>query len=447
MQETTRNGVRFSSGTEMTPDHPNDRTERLGSRDPGKSATEVNRTFGPYRLMNLLGRGGFGAVHRARHEETGEFVALKTIKVANRSQIAGIHREVDALSRLDHPGVVKIVDHGIDGALPWYAMEILEGQSLAAFRQRPQAGSLTDLHNLETPDLNVPESTPTEVLTRRAISPPRTEGKPAAIEHVSTILTVIRRLCAPLAYIHGEGIVHRDIKPDNILLRPDESVVIVDFGLSSRSGGLSREALEVAGYITGTPHYMSPEQAQGERVDARSDLYSLGCILYELLTGSPPFKGKNAIQVVMLHLNADPLPPSRSVPGLPQEIDTLVLRLLAKKPRDRIGFADDLSNLLATVGAGNGATALPAARPYLYRPGFTGREAALLQCNRLVAGAAKGEGGFALIGGESGIGKTRLANEVAAFACRKAFEVLVGQCVPLATETSAHGRSGGVLPA
>src|SRR5262249_26263030 len=145
-----------------------------------------------------------------------------------------------------------------------------------------------------------------------------------------TLLTMARRLCAPLAFLHGEGILHRDLKPENILLveRQGISPVLVDFGIASQYGGeSSRETLELDSGITRTAHSMSPEQIQGEPLDARADLYAFGVILYELVTGRKPFRGETPAAVLRAHLTEPPQPPSALSPGLPPALDALCLRL------------------------------------------------------------------------------------------------------------------------
>src|SRR5205085_1053735 len=148
---------------------------------------------------------------------------------------------------------------------------------------------------------------------------------------LAAILTLVQELCAPLAYLHGEGLVHRDLKPDNVLVRPNGQPVLMDFGLVTQfTGEVQRERLQVEGEISGTLAYMAPEQIRGEPVDARADLYSLGCILYELLVGHPPFLARSERELLREHLESVPLAPSRHGGDLPSGLDALVLRLLAK---------------------------------------------------------------------------------------------------------------------
>jgi serine/threonine protein kinase len=207
------------------------------------------------------------------------------------------------------------------------------------------------------------------------MAPADAQRGPAGAAELSTGLALIGRLCAPLAFLHGEGLVHRDLKPENVIVQPDGAPVLVDFGLIAQfTGQASRKALEVGGEMVGTVTYMAPEQILGDFVDARADLYSLGCILAELVTGRPPFAGADRVEIGRAHLHAEPLPPSELAGGLTLPLDDLALRLLPKRPRDRIGHANDVALALAELGAAIDAPAeAPAPRAYLYRPGFAGR--------------------------------------------------------------------------
>ncbi len=247
---------------------------------------------------------------------------------------------------------------------------------------------------------------------------------------LEAILGMIHHLCAPLAYLHGEGLVHRDLKPGNVLVLDNDMPVLVDFGLLSRfTDALSRETLDAGTPSVGTLNYMAPEQILGQRVDARADLYSVGCIFYELLTGSPPFSGGSRNKVIQDHLSKIPRPPSTVVVGIPGEVDELVLRLLSKDPRHRFGYATDLAKMLENQGVPPMAPPAPKARSYLYLPGLAGRDAELGRLIKHLEHLKQGNGGLLLLGGESGVGKTRLLNELRRVAIRQRVEVLIGECL------------------
>ena len=388
------------------------------------------RDIGPYRIHERLGEGGMGVVYRAEHRQSGAAVALKTVKVPHAGMLGSIRREIHALTRLRHPGIVGFVGEGIHEGMPWYAMELIEGTPLREIvRTDRRSGSGGGDTTLRGPDVSVMMAAPTSVMAGRD----QTNGKrdlparrgPISAETLKEVLSLLRRLCGPLAYMHGEGLVHRDLKPDNIVVRPDGMPVLVDFGLMSRFGGeVSRDALEVGGRVSGTWAYMPPEQARGDVVDARADLYALGCILYELITGAPPFgfgSGRN-LQRAHAFVRPGPLPAE-----VPEELQQLAERLLAKAPEERLGHALDVAAALERLGAEDGIEG-PEPRPYLYRPLLSGRDDVVDDLMGAVDRLDGGEGGLVLIGGESGLGKTRLALEVARVARQRGIEVLVGEC-------------------
>ncbi|MFC1853943.1 serine/threonine protein kinase, partial [candidate division CSSED10-310 bacterium] len=346
--------------------------------------TERPDSIGEFRIVETLGRGGMGIVYHAIHESTGESVALKTIRLPRVSLLQSIRREIHTLTRLRHPGIIRIVADGVYEGLPWYAMELLQGITLRHYFTRSDIGSEdTDTNIVSDPrttSLQGGEDAPaskgwwTHSLnygdeTEEVESTLAFEGSSAIPERVSNIsalsqeiliqiLTIIRRLCFPLAFLHGEGIIHRDIKPDNIIVKPDGTPVLVDFGLISHvSGEISRELLSVEHSEVGTALYMAPEQIQGSLGDCRIDLYALGCLLFELLTGVPPYDGETVTQILRCHILEKPRAPSQLRPGLPTELDNLVLRLLAKEPRQRIGYALDVAHILARLGAQYGVSA------------------------------------------------------------------------------------------
>jgi serine/threonine protein kinase/predicted ATPase len=412
---------------------------------------EAGRLLGPYRLLELLGHGGMGVVYRGEHVETGARAAIKTIRALDQASLSGLRREIHALARLRHPGVVPILAEGVDaGGRPWYAMELIEGVTL-----RRHAAGLLD--------------------------PAPASGQPRPRwQQFLQLVPMLRRLCSALAFLHGEGIVHRDLKPDNILIRaasgerraasaqhesgagPGRETpwlaarssqlaafpVLVDFGLAVPfMGQASREAIASETAAGGTAAYIAPEQGRGELVDARADLYALGCILYELVCGRPPFVGRTAREVLRQHLESSPLPPSHRAPDVPPQLDELVLRLLEKEPRRRLGHADAAAAALGRLGGGAEPLPGPRHRAYLYRPEFAGSAEALAQ-----VGAAldrlegSGAGSLLLLNGESGVGKTRLAMEAAKSARSRGLRVILGECQPLVGSGEDLSPPPGFVP-
>jgi tetratricopeptide (TPR) repeat protein len=367
--------------------------------------TDTEPRLGRYERLEELARGGSGSVARARDRETGEIVAVKILRRVDPNELEALRREVHALRRISHPGIVSVLDSGLDDSPPWYAMELIEGGTLYDTWERERDGA-----------------TPSPQLVARSLG-------------------LINRVCEPLAFLHAEGIVHRDLKPENIGIRGNDDPVIVDFGLVSQFGAaLAREELESGGWIAGTIRYMAPEQARGEYVDARADLYSLGCILYEAVTGRPPFVG-TAAQVLQQHLEAEPEP----VDGADPKLAELIGRLLAKDPRDRIGYAEDVAAVLRELGFASGEAPRRRGRTYLYRPSFTGRKPEFLRLCRALDDAKGGRGSLLLVAGESGVGKTRFAMEATREAAARGFRVLTGECAPMEEATAEAPVRGAPL--
>ncbi|MBI2566125.1 MAG: tetratricopeptide repeat protein [Candidatus Schekmanbacteria bacterium] len=356
-----------------------------------------------YEIQQELGRGAMGAVYLARHHLTDRVCALKVVLVPNPVFVQGIRREIYALTRLRHPGVVAVVDDGVDAGLPWYAMEYVAGQTLR-----------------EACD---------------AFPHPGGGGAAGGADFLPRVLSLIRRICWSLAYVHGEGVVHGDLKPSNILVTTEERPVLVDFGMARwiRRGGPadeggSREALEVR-RPGGTLTYIAPEVLQHGGVDARADLYALGCIIFELIAGRPPFVGAGSA-VARAQVRDDPPRLATVVAGIPDRLDRLVAALLEKRPRSRIGYADLVADELERIGAPAPPwLGAPPTRVYLYRPGFHGRDAALAaltaRLEQVLSGAA---GGMLLVHGESGIGKTKLLMELGRRADRQGMLVITEEC-------------------
>jgi serine/threonine protein kinase/tetratricopeptide (TPR) repeat protein len=477
------NGKPESDELSRRPDSWGSETESVDLDDPllkelaqaPALPTEAPEAIGPYRLLEPLGKGGMGLVYRARHSDTGEIVALKTVRVPNQKMLASIRREIHTLAGMRHPGIVRIVAEGLHQGLPWYAMELLEGMTLRQYGSAVRRSRMTEASTfpagrrgaLEWWTQSMPaEPQPTDGRDL-SLELPRDPAVPAApgsglagASPLRLVLTLVRRICAPLAYLHGEGLVHRDLKPENILIvaasgerRAASSntsgsswlaarcsllaapawPVLVDFGLASQySGELSRDVLQVEGGVMGTAQYMAPEQIKGDRVDARADLYALGCILYELATGRPPFVAERPEELLRQHLQQPPQAPSQLVEGLPEELEALMLRLLAKNPEERLGYAEDVAAALGRLGAEDEpAPSGPKPRPYLYRPRFTGRSAPLEALGEALSRAAAGQGGLALVSGESGVGKTRLLMEFGQQAAHRNGIVLSGECLEM----------------
>jgi len=278
-----------------------------------------------YRLDEVIGRGGMAEVWRAWDTRLGRDVAVKRLRVdlaTDPTFQARFQREAQSAAGLNHPNIVAVYDTGAEldpktGVdIPFIVMELVQGTTL---RDLLRDG--------------------------RQILPER------SLEFTAGVLDA-------LAYSHRRGIVHRDIKPGNVMLTTTGRIKVMDFGIARAVSETSATMTQTAAVI-GTAQYLSPEQARGETVDARSDIYSVGCLLYELLTSRPPFIGDSPVSVAYQHVREQPIPPSRIDPELTPEMDTVVLTALAKDPADRYQTAqamrDDIQRLLdgnPPVGAG-----------------------------------------------------------------------------------------------
>ena len=351
--------------------------------------------IGPYAVEGRLGHGGMGVVYRVRHMETGVAAAIKTVMVPDQLQLFSLRREINGLARINHPGVIRILEQGIHNGFPWYAMELLEGITL-----------------------------------RDALAQMMDETQEEETYSLISLLDCIRQVCRSLAYLHGEGILHLDLKPENIFLTQAGMPILMDFGLMSRfSGKLNRESVDVDMIGIGTLGYMAPEVMLGDLVDARADLFSIGCILYELLMAEPPYPGETTEEVLKKQVSQTLDKPSDFMDSVPEELENLILRLLAIDPYERLGFADDIALYLEALGIGSDDDVKrPVPKSYLYRTRFTGRLQIFNEIDAHLARLQASSGSFVLIEGESGMGKSRLAMEISRYCQKHNISVLVGEC-------------------
>lgn len=254
-----------------------------------------------YQLVEEIGRGAIGTIYKAKHLALDTFVAIKVLSqvTGDKTTFLRFQREAKAASRITHPNVISVFDFGVwQECQPYMVMDYLEGNTLD------------------------------KILRKNGRLP------------IDEILEIMHPVADALSHAHGKGILHRDLKPSNIMIMHDGEasgrVKLLDFGLAKllfKDDGIS---LSATGTVQGSPAYMSPEQATGSKVDGRADLYALGCMLYEMLTGDPPLLGDSAAETFMQRLNHDPLPVSSVVNYyVPEKLDVLVSRLLERDPNKR----------------------------------------------------------------------------------------------------------------
>ena len=343
-----------------------------------------------YRILEELGAGGMGVVYKARDLKLGRDVALKFLSerlTSQGSQRARFIREAQSASALNHPGICVIYDFHEEHGLSFISMEFIDGDTI---KRKLRDG-------------------PFDVV--------------AAIEY-------LLQIAEALGAAHARGIIHRDIKADNIIINRDGRAKIMDFGLACLAG---QGDLTMEPQIAGTPYYMSPEQIQGKSIDRRSDIFSLGIVFYEMITGRLPFAGDYYLAVLYAVIHSQPQPVEDIVPGIDGRIGGVIAKCLKKNPDDRYGSCDDL---LSDVNTIIGQKAGGIRRPILAKPpgakapagdNFIGREEYLRQLRAQIDAALAGTGNTVLISGEAGVGKTQLTARAAEYARDSGMSVFWGR--------------------
>ncbi len=287
----------------------------------------IGKSLGQFEIIEEIGRGGMASVYRARQTSINRIVAIKVLPRAllhDRSFYERFTREVDLVAHLEHPHIVPIHDYGEVDGTPYIAMRYLSGGSMAQW-------------------------------IRRGLPP------------LDKLVKPVEQIAAALDYAHQEGVIHRDLKPGNILLDESGNAYLSDFGIARVLGSTLTGSA-----IIGTPAYMSPEQANGLPLDARSDLYSLGVVLFELVTGKEPFEAETPVALLLKHIN-EPMPSARSLRSeLPLSAERVIAKATAKRPEDRYpsasDFADDLASALRAPGQTATSTEDEADQPTLFNP-------------------------------------------------------------------------------
>jgi len=349
---------------------------------------------GRYQVKKLLGEGGKKKVYLAQDTLLDREVALALIKTegldeASRSRI---HREAQAMGRLgSHPQIVTVFDLGQEQEQLYMVTELMGGGDVEALIEK-------------APDHSLPLEEP---------------------------VSIAIQVCRGLEFAHSRGIVHRDLKPGNVWLTSDGTAKIGDFGLAV---SLDRSRLTTEGMMVGTVAYMPPEQAMGGEVTPKSDLYSLGAMLYEMVTGRPPFLGDDAVAIIGQHINTPPVSPTWHNPRCPRPLEALILRLLAKDPSERPGSAADVVAALEAIDIGAGVEESSTdsgdahALDGLAGGVFVGRQREMGELKAALEDTLSGRGQMVMLVGEPGIGKSRTAQELATYAGLRKAQVLWGRC-------------------
>src|SRR5438270_2543248 len=351
---------------------------------------------GRYVVAGFLGEGGRKRVYLAHDSSLDRDVAISLVKTEglDESARARIRTEAQAMARLgDHPNIVTVHDIGDEDGEPYIVSQYMAGGSLDRLLEEADDGRLAPTQAIEIADC----------------------------------------LAAALEHAHAKGVIHRDLKPANDFLAEDGTAKLGDFGLAF---SLERSRLTRTGTIVGTVAYMAPEQALGRQPDACSDLYSLGAMLYEMVTGRPPFVGDSAVSVISQHTTADPVAPWWHNPGLPHAVEEVFLGLLQKSPADRYDGASAvrqaLSRAAAAAESDGGAQAGLAEHESNPMEGlaggvFVGRDREVERLRGGLEDALEGRGRLLMLVGEPGIGKTRTAQEAVTYARLRGARVLIGR--------------------
>ncbi|MDP9180708.1 MAG: protein kinase [Chloroflexota bacterium] len=349
---------------------------------------------GRYIVRSFLGEGGRKKVYLAHDTKLDRDVAVAVIKTdgLDEAGLSRVKREAQAMGKLgDHPNIVTIHDIGDDGGQPYIVSQYMGGGDLEAVLNK-------------APD--------------RRLS-------------IAETMRISQQVVLGLAHAHSRGIIHRDLKPGNIWLTDDGTPKIGDFGLAV---SLDRSRLTMEGMMVGTVAYMAPEQALGRSPDARSDLYSLGCVTYEMVTGRPPFLGDDPVAIISQHINTAAVAPSWHNPEVPRALEALIMRSLAKDPDERPESAASIPEAFQAIVNSSSTTAAAAsesdANPLDRLAGgiFVGRDKEMDELRAGLEDALSGRGRLMMLVGEPGIGKTRTSEEFATYARLRNAQVVWGRC-------------------
>jgi len=358
---------------------------------PLPSPVPTSFANGRYQVKKLLGEGGkkkVYLVHDTLLDRDVAFAIIKTEKLDDAARTR-VTREARAMGQLgDHPNIVTIHDMGDREGQPYIVIPVMPGGDIEGLIEK-------------APERRLP---------------------------IEQAVGIAKAICRGLEYAHSKGVIHRDIKPGNVWLGADGTAKIGDFGLAL-AVDLSR--LTQPGMMVGTVTYMPPEQAMGGKVTAKADLYSLGAMLYEMVTGRPPFVGEDSVAIIGQHINTPPVSPTWHRADLPPALETLILQLLEKDPEKRPKSAAVVLQALEAIEAGK-VKKEPSKEALvenpLYRRVFVGREPELKQLQSAFDGAISGQGALMMVMGEPGIGKTALCEQLATYVTLRGGRTLVGHC-------------------
>ena len=289
------------------------------AKSPSASPIDlVGRSVGPYQILEKIGQGGMATVYKGFHAELDRYVAIKVLAGAlptTPELIQRFQREAKTIAALRHPNIVQVFDFGPLEGTHYLGMEYVEGSDLQAEMNRRREES-------------------------QAFEP-------------DEIVHLLSAVAAALDYAHGQGVIHRDVKPGNILLTSGGQPILTDFGLATLRRTRATLITTIGQNVLGTPEYTAPEQAlDAQAASAQSDIYSLGCILYEMVSGHLPFEADSPLSIALMHINEEPTPPREHVPDLSAKVEAVILQALAKRPEERFPTAGALVEALRQAWSG-----------------------------------------------------------------------------------------------
>jgi serine/threonine protein kinase len=299
--------------------------------------------FGTYRVLDRIAEGGMGLIFRGQDMRSGRLVAIKTVRSRRDADAAAIRREIITLAQLRHPGIVRLHTYDAESGVPWMALELLEGRTLGdeISWYWPETSTGAGGRRARTDEL---PTTPACGLRDRTPNPARSPFPVAGGGHLLDAFPIVTQICLALDHVHRHGLVHRDVKPANVFLGNDGRTTLLDFGLACAAAATRENEVGV-----GTMEYAAPEQICGGPVDRRADIYSLGCVLYELVTGRLPFRGDSASEIAARQIKREAVAPSALSADVPGQLDDLVMSMLAKTPAHRPDSATEVGWRLANI--------------------------------------------------------------------------------------------------
>ena len=395
-----------------------------------------------YELKGILGSGGMGVVTKAIRDTDKKEVALK---ILHTPQIGGfgLLREIRTIQKLQHPGIIQLIDSGVQGDLVWYAMELLDASTLRDLMKVDQeVSNIPDPIFSRESTLEIPiseshtvsmqgdtaDASQWIVSLQQSFDFSSKRYRSVFDERSIKLLKYAAQIASALDYIHARGMVHCDVKPGNVLITEKGQAVLIDFGLAvQQASQMESTDLLDSGLFFGTIMYLSPERVLRQPFDARADLYALGCMMYEMVVGAAPVFFPETDELLGYKHPIQNPRPSFYVDHVPPELDDLITRLVSRNPKDRPGYARNVLHVLRQLGFVDDKSPQVCSNGYLYRTQYLGRDDIVDDLESKIEIALSNRGDAILIQGERGIGKTSLASHILHYVRSNRITCVTGQ--------------------